>query len=418
MIIKRDTYLSQLISGMGNRMIKVVTGIRRCGKSFLLFELFHNYLIESGVSPNHIIEIALDDRRFANLRNPDNIIEYIDSRITDNGQYYILLDEVQLLDEFVDVLNSLLHIKNADVYVTGSNSKFLSSDVATEFRGRGFNIHIFPLSFAEYLSAVSLNKYDAWRDFYLYGSLPQILAIEGDRAKQQFLAELAQTVFLADVAERNKIKNRDELSELFSVLASSIGAPVNPTKLSNTFRSVKKVAISSRTIAKYLQYLCNAYLIEKSIRYNIKGKKYISTLAKYYFTDIGLRNAILGFRQVEETHLMENAIYNELRIRGYSIDVGCVEIRQQLPDGSTRRSLLEVDFVANRGYSRLYIQSALHILDEAKMQQESASLRRIDDSFQKVIIVKDDIAPYQNNDGFLIVGLFDFLLKPALISGN
>lgn len=415
MIIPRPKYLEQLVAAKGNRMIKIITGIRRCGKSFLLFDLFHDHLISTGTRQDHIIEIALDDRTNAEYRNPDKILEYIKTRITAADSYYVLLDEVQMLDDFVGVLNSLLHIKNVDVYVTGSNSRFLSKDVVTEFRGRGQDIHMYPLSFSEFYNALGGDRSMRWRDYYTYGGLPQTLLLSDDKAKRDYLSHLVDTVFIADVVERHRVKNVTELEELFRILASSIGAPCNPTKLSNTFKSLKNVTISNKTISNYLAHLCDAFLVEKAIRYDIKGKKYINTLAKYYFTDMGLRNASLGFRQLEPTHLMENAIYNELLFRGYSVDVGIVGLETTDKNGKSIRKQLEVDFVANDSDKRYYIQSAFAIPDGEKMQQETASFRNIHDTFKRVVIVKDDITPYRNDMGDLFIGLFDFLLDPELL---
>lgn len=415
MIIPRPTYLNQLIASKGNHMIKIITGIRRCGKSFLLFELFHSFLNENGVDENHIIEVALDDRANILLRDPDQILAHIKSHIKDDGQYYVLLDEVQMIDDFVDVLNSLLHIRNVDAFVTGSNSRFLSKDVVTEFRGRGQDIHMYPLSFAEYYSAKGGDKSVCWREYITYGGLPQILLLQGDKAKREYLSHLSDSVFISDVVERNRVKNRVELVELLSVLASSIGSPCNPTKLSNTFRTTKNKVISNKTISNYLSYLCDAFMVEKAIRYNIKGKKYINTLAKYYFTDIGLRNAILAFRQMEPTHIMENIIFNELLCRGYSVDVGVVELKTVDKNGKDIRKQFEVDFVVNDSDQRYYIQSAYSIPDDAKMQQETASFRYTEDSFKKVIVVKDDVPMYRTESGYLIIGLLDFLLNPELL---
>lgn len=415
MIIPRPTYLNQLIASIGNRMVKIITGIRRCGKSFLLFELFHHYLNENGVNDNHIIEIALDDRANIELRNPDKILAYIKSQIKDNGQYYVLLDEVQMIDDFAGVLNSLLHIRNVDAFVTGSNSRFLSKDVVTEFRGRGQDIHMYPLSFAEYCTAKGGDLSACWRNYTTYGGLPQTLLLQDDKAKREYLSHLSNAVFISDVVERNRVKNRVELEELLGVLASSIGSPCNPTKLSNTFKSVKNKIISNKTISNYLTYLCDAFMVEKALRYNIKGKKYINTLAKYYFTDLGLRNAILDFRQMEPTHIMENIIYNELLCRRLSVDVGIVELRTNDTDGKAIRKHFEVDFVVNDSDQRYYIQSAYSIPDEAKLQQETASFRNINDSFKKIIVVKDDVPMHRTDNGYLIIGLFDFLFEPELL---
>lgn len=410
MNIKRQQYLDQLIASQRNGLIKIITGIRRCGKSYLLFKLFHEYLNSQGISDDHIIEIALDDRTNKDLRNPDNLLKYIKEQITDKKLYYIMLDEVQMVDEFADVLNSLLHITNADVYVTGSNSHFLSTDVVTEFRGRGDEIHLFPLSFSEYCEGYNGTTDQAWKDYYTYGGLPLILTFDTDKKKEDYLNNLYKSVYLVDVLERHKIKNMGEFDELVKIIASSIGSSYNPTKLANTFKSVKNVTIHHQTINKYLGFLEDAFLVEKSIRYNIKGKKYINTLAKYYFSDLGIRNAILGFRQQEETHIMENIIYNELRTRGLHVDVGMVETREPDKNGKLTRKQLEVDFVVNQGSQRYYIQSAFAMPTLEKEAHESASLLKIKDSFKKIIIVKDDIKPKRNEDGILTIGLKDFLL--------
>ena len=396
-------------------MIKIITGIRRCGKSFLLFDIFHEYLSSNGVGKDHIIEVALDDRINVELRNPDRLLDYIRERIKDKGQYYILLDEVQMVDDFPGVMNSLLHMRQVDAYVTGSNSRFLSKDVVTEFRGRGQDIHMYPLSFSEYYSAVGGDVSRCWRDYFTYGGLPQTLLLPDAKTKRDYLMHLADTVYIADVVERHKVRNKPELDELLQILASSIGSPSNPLKLANTFKSLKKVIISNKTISKYLGYLCDAFLIEKALRYNIKGKKYINSLAKYYFTDMGIRNALLEFRQLEQTHLMENIIYNELLYRGYSVDVGVVETVKKDENGKSVRKQFEVDFVANDSDSRYYIQSAYAIPDEKKMIHETNSFRNISDSFKRVLIVKDETTPYRNDEGILIIGLYDFLLNPELM---
>ncbi|MDY4943383.1 MAG: ATP-binding protein [Candidatus Limisoma sp.] len=411
MRINRNYYLEQVIAGKENGLVKIITGIRRCGKSYLLFTLFHDYLNSHGIDDDHIIEIALDDRMNIELRNPDAILKYIKSKIVDKSLYYIILDEVQMIPEFADVLNSLLHIRNADVYVTGSNSHFLSTDVVTEFRGRGDEIRLYPLSFSEYLEGYKGSRQEAWKDYYTYGGLPHVLALDSDKKKEDYLDNLYGSVYLVDVLERHKIKNQAEFDELVRIVASSVGAPVNPTKLSNTFKSVKGVTIHHATIDKYLSYLQDAFILERSIRYNIKGKKYINTLCKYYFTDLGLRNALLGFRQQEETHIMENIIYNELRSRGYKVDVGMVETRGKDKNGKIVRKQLEVDFVVNQGSRRYYIQSAFAMPTPEKEEQESASLLKIDDSFKKIIIVKDDIKPKRNEYGILTIGIMDFLLN-------
>jgi hypothetical protein len=411
MEIKRDKYLQQLIESRQNGFIKVITGIRRCGKSYLLNVLFYHYLLENGVADDHIIRVDLEDRMNKDLRDPDAMLHYVHDRIKDNELYYVIIDEVQLMDEFVDVLNSFMHIENADTYVTGSNSHFLSSDIPTEFRGRGEIIHVYPLSFSEFFSAKSKDKQDAWREYYTYGGLPLIQSFDTEQKKINYLKDLFETVYLADIIERHKIKNENEMRELVLILASSIGSPCNPTKLSNTFKSVKNVKIGSQTISNYLSYLTESFLVDKAIRYDIKGKKYINTLSKYYFTDIGLRNAILDMRQQEETHIMENIIYNELITRGCRVDVGMVEIKKPDKDGKWIRTQLEVDFIANLGSKKYYIQSALSIPDREKEIQESRSLININDSFKKIIVVKDHIMPRRNEEGILTIGLFDFLLK-------
>ena len=410
MNIKRQQYLDQLIASQKNGLVKIITGIRRCGKSYLLFKLFHDYLNSQGIADDHIIQIALDDRTNKELRDPDNLLKYIKEQITDKDLYYIILDEIQMVDEFTDVLNSLLHISNADIYVTGSNSHFLSTDIVTEFRGRGDEIHLFPLSFSEYCEGYNGSTDQAWKDYYTYGGLPLILTLDTDKKKEDYLSNLYKSVYLVDVLERHKIKNIGEFDELVKIISSSIGSSCNPTKLANTFKSVKNVTIHHQTINKYLGFLEDAFLIEKSIRYNIKGKKYINTLAKYYFSDIGIRNALLGFRQQEGTHIMENIIYNELRTRGLRVDVGMVETREPDKNGRLIRKQLEVDFVVNQGSQRYYIQSAFAMPTLEKEAQESASLLLINDSFKKIIIVKDDIKPKRNEEGILTIGLKDFLL--------
>lgn len=396
---------------MGNGFIKIVTGLRRCGKSYLLYTLFADFLKESGIDENHIIKVDLEDIRNIELRDPLNLVRHIDSRMRDGAMYYILLDEVQHVERFVDVLNSYLKIENADVYVTGSNSKFLSSDIVTEFRGRGDEIHIYPLTFAEICSVNGGDKSELWRDYITYGGLPHILSLDSHQKKATYLKNLYKTVYLRDLEERNKISKVTEFDELVHIIASSIGSPCNPAKLANTFNSVSKSELSRQTVATYLGYMEDAFLIEKAQRYDVKGKKYINTLSKYYHTDIGVRNAILDFRQQEETHIMENVIYNELLVRGYSVDVGMVEVKGRDADNEWYRRQLEVDFVANMASKRYYIQSALAIPDKEKMKQESASLRNISDTFKKIIIVREHINPWYTEDGILILGLFDFLLK-------
>ena len=404
MIIRRDKYLNELIGWKHTDLIKIVTGIRRCGKSFLLFTLFRQHLLETGTPQDHIIGIALDDIGNEELRDPFKMVAYVKGCVKDAGQYYLIIDEVQLLDRFVEVLNSFMHVDNVDVYVTGSNSRFLSKDVATEFRGRGMEIHVYPLSFAELYAAEGGDRHALWKRYYTYGGLPYLVALNDNDKRAEYLTRLNQTLYLRDIVERNKIAQVGAFVELMNVMASGIGSPCNPNKISNTFKTVKKEMLAPQTVANYLSYMEDAFIIEKSVRYDIKGRKYIGTLSKYYFQDIGLRNALLNFRQVEETHIMENVIYNELRSRGYSVDVGMVESRT-----ATDRRQLEVDFVANKGDRRYYIQSAFALPDEGKREQELASLKRINDSFKKVVIMRDDIAPYHDENGVLFMGLMDFL---------
>ena len=416
--IKRNSYLKQLISGKQNGLIKIVTGIRRCGKSYLLFKIFRNHLLEQGVTPDHIISLALDDILNEEYCDPKKLVLYIKENIKDSQIHYVLLDEVQMVDNFVGALNSLLHIDNIDVYVTGSNSKFLSSDIATEFRGRGDEIRIYPLSFSEFLSEYNGDKNDAWRDYITYGGLPLILSLESSQQKSNYLHNLYQTVYLKDLIDRNGIKKSVEFDALTKVMASSIGSPCNPNKLSNTFKSVSNTDLSSITIDNYLGFLQDAFLLEKASRYDIKGKKYIGTLSKYYFVDMGLRNCLLGFRQIEETHLMENVIYNELRSRGYLVDVGVVETRTRTENQGMLRKQLEIDFVVNNGSKRYYIQSALSLPNEEKIEQEMASLKNVSDSFQKIIIVKDNIVPHHNESGILFINLYDFLLNREILEST
>lgn len=390
--------------------MKIITGMRRCGKSFLLFRLFRRFLEDNGVANDHIVEMAFDDYAFKEFRNPDKFYAYVKGRIIDDQPYYILLDEVQMLDEFEDVLNGLLHVPNADVYVTGSNAKFLSKDIITEFRGRGYQIHVSPLSFAEFMSVYEGDREDGWNEYLLYGGLPPVVLLKTEEEKVKLLDSLLAETYIIDVVNRNKIKNDSELNDLFKILASGIGGLTNPQRLSNTFQSVKNVSISPATIKKYIECLSDAFLLESCNRYDVKGRKYIGTPLKYYFSDLGIRNALLGFRQQEKTHLMENAVYNELCARGYSVDVGNVEVNTVDEKGTKVRRMLEVDFVCNRGYKRCYIQSALSLPDREKMQQESASLLRINDSFMKYVITGDRIKKYQNDDGIVIMNVLDFLL--------
>ena len=410
-IIKRDFYLNQIIDRKHNGLIKIISGIRRCGKSFLLFELFKQHLLDNGVNEAHIITTALDGYKQEQFRNPDVYYEYITSQIKDEDMYYILLDEVQLMDKFESVLNGLMRIKNLDIYVTGSNSKFLSSDVVTEFRGRGDEIKVYPLSFSEFYSTKETDFETAWNEYLTFGGMPLILSYNKTEDKVKYLQNLFKETYLKDIIERNKIKNTEELEELFKIVASGIGCLTNPKRLENSFQSLKHVNLSAPAIKQYLDYLENAFIINKVIRYDIKGKKYINTPYKYYFTDTGLRNACLSFRQNEETHLMENVIYNELHRRGFSIDVGNVEIIDKASDNTYVRKNTEVDFVANLGSRRYYIQSALEMPTEEKKAQEEKSLLGIKDAFKKIVIVKNSITPYQDENGITIIGLKDFLLN-------
>lgn len=410
-IIKRDFYLNQIIDRKHNGLIKIISGIRRCGKSFLLFELFKQHLLDNGVKESHIITTALDGYKQEQYQNPDVYYEYITSKIKDEDMYYILLDEVQLMDKFESVLNGLMRIKNLDIYVTGSNSKFLSSDVVTEFRGRGDEIKVYPLSFSEFYSTKETDFETAWNEYLTFGGMPLILSYNKTEDKVKYLQNLFKETYLKDIIERNKIKNTEELEELFKIVASGIGCLTNPKRLENSFQSLKQVNLSAPAIKQYLDYLENAFIINKVIRYDIKGKKYINTPYKYYFTDTGLRNACLSFRQNEETHLMENVIYNELHRRGFSIDVGNVELIDKASDNTYVRKNTEVDFVANLGSRRYYIQSALEMPTEEKKAQEEKSLLGIKDAFKKIVIVKNSITPYQDENGITIIGLKDFLLN-------
>lgn len=411
MIIQRDTYLKRLISLRHNGMIKIITGIRRCGKSFLLANIYGDWLRSQGVNDSHIININLEDRRNKVLRDPDALLEYIDSRISDNNMHYVMIDEIQLVPEFEDVLNSYLNKENVDVYVTGSNARFLSSQVRTEFGGRGDEIKLYPLTFKEYYSAVNKSKEEALRDFMIYGGLPQVVLRDTTEEKVQLLKALFEKVYTRDITLRYKIKNAEVLDELIDILASSIGGLTNPTKLANTFISVKHENVSRNTIVKYLEYICESFLAEKAVRYDIKGKRYIDALYKYYFSDCGLRNVRLNFRQVEYTHLLENVIYNELVARGYNVDVGVVPSLERAEDGQRERQYYEVDFVCNQGSKRYYIQSAYRMIDEEKVKQEEASLRRIDDSFKKIIVLGEYTPVLHNESGITIISIYDFLLK-------
>jgi predicted AAA+ superfamily ATPase len=410
MEIKRDIYLNKLIGKEKNGLIKVVTGVRRCGKSYLLFNLFHDYLVSKGIPESHIIEVALDDRSNKELRDPDNMLKYVKKKIADNQTYYVILDEVQLLGEFEDVLNSFLHIRNADVYVTGSNSKFLSSDVITEFRGRGDEIRVYPLSFREYTSVYEGTIEEAWDDYFSYGGLPLILSRRTQEEKAEYLATLFQKVYLSDIVDRHKIRNKEELDELVDILSSAIGSLTNPSKLVKTFKSVKNKTISDKTLKSYIDYLVDAFLISKAVRFDIKGKKYIGSPAKYYFEDVGLRNVRLNFRQMEENHIMENIVYNELRIRGYHVDVGVVEHYAANADGRRNKLQLEVDFIAAKGSQKYYLQSAFSMGNPDKIDQEVRPLNNIGDSFKKIIVVRENIKAKRNENGIMTIGICNFLL--------
>lgn len=410
MEIRRDIYLKKLINRMHNGMIKVVTGIRRSGKSYLLFTIFKDYLLSEGVDEDHIISIELDRLENKKYRNPYVVLEKIRSQLIDSKDYYIFLDEVQLLDQFEDVLNSLLHIKNVDVYVTGSNSKFLSKDIITEFRGRGDEVHVYPVSFREYMTVFNGDKYEGWSSYVRFGGLPLTVTMNSDEQRVEYLTRLFEETYTKDIIERNHIEKKQELNDLINVLASGIGSLTNPSKIVATFNSVIQSDISLNTVRSYIEYLEDAFIISEANRYDVKGRKYIGTPLKYYFEDVGLRNARLGFRQVEETHLMENIIYNELRVRGFSVDVGVVMKRKRTKAGVQEKKQLEIDFIANQGSRRYYIQSAFSIPDEEKREQEKASLINVGDSFKKIIIVKDVVKPWHDDDGILTISLYDFLL--------
>jgi len=411
MEIKRDAYLEQLKIRKDNGMIKIITGIRRCGKSFLLFVLFKNYLLENGVDNEHIIAIALDGIENEELRDPKKCYQYIKDAMKDERRYYLILDEVQFMPRFEEVLNSLLRISNIDVYVTGSNSRFLSSDIVTEFRGRGDEIRIYPLSFAEFYSAYDGDYDEAWEEYMTYGGLPQVAQFSVERQKAEYLKNIFTNVYIRDVVERNNIKNVDEIGTLVDILASAIGAPTNPTKISNTFKSERGINYSNKTISNHIDYLTEAFLISKAERYDIKGRKYVGANLKYYFSDVGLRNARLNFRQQEPTHIMENIVYNELLIRGYNVDVGIVDVYAKNDYGKTTRKQFEVDFVVNQGSQRYYIQVAYDMVSEEKQTQEFNSFRNIPDSFKKIVIVNGTKKPYRNDEGFVIMGMKYFLLN-------
>lgn len=416
MTIQRDKYLQQLVAAKGNGMVKIVTGIRRCGKSFLLMNLFHNHLIQEGVSLDHIIELSLDNRRNRHLRNPDALLDYIDGKILPDGEvHYVILDEIQMVDDFVEVLLSLMQDRRLDVYVSGSNSKFLSKDVVTEFRGRGDEIHLHPLSFSEYLAAKGGDIHLAWKDYYTFGGLPQVALFDSDEKKAAYLSDLFELTYMKDIVERNHLRNVEGLRQLVSVLASGIGSPTNALRISNTFKSAERIAIKPSTIRDYIGCLQDSFLVEEAMRYDVKGRKYIGTETKYYFSDLGIRAAILNFRQQEESHIMENIIYNELRTRGCRVDVGMVETWARNAEKKSMRQQLEVDFVVNKGAERIYIQSAYRMPTEEKSMQEKRPLLNTDDSFRKIIITGDDIKRKVDEQGITIISIFDFLLDSKVI---
>ena len=409
MEIKRDYYLKRLIDAKNDGLIKVITGIRRCGKSYLLNTLFYNYLLQNNVKEDHIIKVALDDSDNEELLNPKNLSKYVKEKIIDKDIYYVILDEVQLVENFEGVLNGLLRISNIDIYVTGSNSKFLSSDIITEFRGRGEDIKVYPLSYSEFMSVYKGDKLDGWVEYITYGGLPLVVSMKSDERKTAYLNEQQRNVYINDVIERNDIKNDAELVSLVEIISSSIGSLSNPKKLSDTFKSTAGLNIDPKTISSYLKYLEEAFLIEKAERYDVKGKKYMSTPYKFYFSDLGIRNSFINFRQYEETHIMENIIYLELKRRGYNVDVGVVELKERKEKEFTYKQL-EVDFIANKGNNKIYIQSAFSMPDDEKKMQETRPLLKINDSFKKIIVVKDYIKRTRDENGIITMSIFDFLL--------
>ncbi len=415
MLFERKYYLSQLQNADGNGMIKIITGMRRCGKSFLLFNIFRKSLLQRGIHEDHIIKVNLEDRRNKKLRNPDALLEHIDKLMTDAEKYYILLDEVQLVSEFEDVLNSYLGVPNAEVYVTGSNAKFLSRDIITEFRGRGWEVRIHPLSFAEYYEVIGGEKAEALDQYYKYGGLPAVAGMKRAKDKQNYLREIFETVYLRDVIDRNHLKNADGLRELVRILASTMGASTNVRRISNTFKTAAGIDVAPATIAKYIACLQDTFIISEALRYDVKGRKYIGTETKYYFEDLGIRNAVVEFRQFESTHIMENVVYNDLCRNGFSVDVGLVESFKRDNNGKLTRRNLEIDFVVNRHDERLYIQSAYALPSKEKVDQEQASLLQVSDGFRKIIIAGDHYSTGYNENGILVIGLYDFLLEKANI---
>ncbi len=411
MEIVRHRYIQRLIDRKENGLVKVITGIRRCGKSYLLFHLYKNELIHSGVTSEHIITMALDDIANMEYRDAVKLYHYVKSQIVDDDTHYVFLDEIQLLNSnFADLVNGLLHIENLDIYVTGSNSKFLSSDILTEFRGRGDEVRVFPLSFSEFVTAYD-DVRTAWKDYYTYGGLPLILTRKTDELKAEYLISLFQNIYINDIKERNQIRTDDALDILVDIVASAVGSLTNPTKLSRSFQSMSQRNLSDKTVKLYLDYLADSFLIEKAVRFDVKGKRYINSLSKFYFEDVGLRNARLNFRQQEENHIMENIIYTELRSRGYRVDVGVVETYETAQDGKAKRKQLEVDFIANKGSRKYYIQSAFEMSSFAKVEQEKRSLNKVNDSFKKIIIVKDDIKVNIDENGLITMGIYEFLLQ-------
>ena len=416
MIFERKYYLTQLIHGIGNGMVKIVTGIRRCGKSFLLFNIFRDYLLQNGVTEDHIIGLSLDDFRNSNLRNPQNLLDYIDAHYHNDGKTnYIILDEIQLVERFVEVLLSLMHMPNVEVYVSGSNSKFLSSDVVTEFRGRGDEIRVYPLTMSELLEGIDMEFQPALQLYFRYGGLPQAVLQANEHKREDFLRNMFETTYLRDVIERNHLRNQQGMRELLLVLASNIGCTTNPSKIAKTFKSASKIDLSENTIRQYITHLQDAFIIREAQRYNIKGRKYIGADSKYFFADMGIRNVALNFRQIEAPHIMENVIYNELIARGYLVDVGMVETWKDNGERDNERKTYEVDFVVNNGSQRYYIQSAYAMPTPEKVQQELRSLVNIDDSFKKIVVVYEDILPHRNNNGVLTLGLKQFLLDTQSI---
>ncbi len=411
MEIKRDKYLEDLKDRMHNGMIKVVTGIRRCGKSYLIFNIFKEYLLNEGIDEQHIIEMEFDKKENVKYRNPDELLKFVKDRNKDKKEHYVLLDEVQMLEDFEEVLNTLLHIKNLDIYVTGSNSKFLSSDVLTEFRGRGDEVHVYPLTFQEAMQNYKGDIYHGWAEYVTYGGLPLVWGMRTDQQKIKYLTDLFEKTYISDIIDHNGIEKTEELETLLNVLASAVGSLTNPTKIEATFKSVLQSKISRNTIVQYIGYLKDAFIINEANRYDVKGRKYIGTPLKYYYEDIGLRNARLGFRQVEETHLMENAVYNELLSRGYMVDVGVVETRKRNKEGKQEKRKLEIDFVANMGSRRYYIQSAFQIPDQEKERQEKEPLNNVDDSFKKIVLIRDVVKISRDEKGIVTMSIYDFLMN-------